>query len=401
MLHYEFLISLSIILISTKILGGITEKIKLPQVVGALIAGVIIGPSMLGIVKDTSFLDQIAEIGVIILMFMAGLDTDLNQIKKNGVSYLIIASFGVLIPLIGGFLAYILFFNINISSEQELMKGIFIGVILTATSVSITVEALREIGKLTGKVGNSILGAAIIDDVIGIIILTIITSFKDSDVSVTSVLIKIAVYFVLMIVLGFIIMYGASILDLKVDQRQITVYAFALVLIVSYVTETFAGIADITGAYFIGVIFSKFSIRNEIVRRMDTLSYLFFAPIFFASIGLNTEVKHLTFSLLMFTIILTVVAILTKIIGAGIGAKICKYSNNEALNIGIGMISRGEVALIVTQKGYNLGIVDTKMFSPVVVMIVVTTILTPIILKYTMKNIEGEVIEFEEYSLDS
>ncbi|WAW15542.1 cation:proton antiporter [Peptostreptococcus equinus] len=383
---YNYLISISIILLSTKILGGITEKIRLPQVVGALVAGVLIGPSFLGIVDDTSFINQVAEIGVIILMFMAGLDTDINQLKRRGVSYLIIAIFGVLIPLIGGFITYFLYFGVNLSSSQELLKALFVGVILTATSVSITVEALRELGTLKGKIGNSILGAAILDDIIGIVILTIVTSFKDSHISISSVLIKIGLYFVIISVFGILVAIIASKIDIRVEEKLRAIYVFALVLIVSYLTEEYAGIADITGAYLTGIVFCRYSIRNELVDRMSTLSFLFFSPIFFASIGLKTNIESFDRHMLVFTILLTLVAIFTKMFGAGLGAKLCKYTNAEALNIGVGMVSRGEVALIIAQKGFNLNIVDKDMFSPIVIMIIVTTVITPIILKYSMKN---------------
>ncbi|MDY5435590.1 cation:proton antiporter [Peptostreptococcus porci] len=390
MLDYKYLVSIAIILLSTKIFGGLTEKIKLPQVVGALIAGVVIGPAVFGVVQDTAFLDEVAELGVIILMFMAGLDTDLNQLKKKGVSYLVIAIFGVVLPLVGGFLSYFWYFNINPGDSQSVFKAIFIGVILTATSVSITVEALRELGHLTGKVGNAILGAAIVDDVIGIIILTVITSFRDSSISISVVLMKIVLYFAIMLVFGLIITAGARMLDLKTDRRQITVYVFALVLIVAYISEKYVGIADITGAYLIGMIFSKFSIRNEIVKKMNVLSYLFFSPIFFASVGLKTKLDSFSTSMIVFSVIILLVAIFTKIVGAGIGAKLCKYSTKDSLNIGIGMVSRGEVALIVAQKGHKLGFIDNNMFSPIVLMVVITTILTPILLKISMPKIKED-----------
>ncbi|CAK7037639.1 MAG: Na(+)/H(+)-K(+) antiporter GerN [Peptostreptococcus russellii] len=384
MLDYSYLLSIAIILLSTKILGELTEKINLPQVVGALIAGVIIGPSMLNIVSNTTFLDEVAQIGVIILMFMAGLDTDLGEIKRKGASYLVIALFGVLIPLLGGFLSYMWYFQINPGVEHDLLKALFVGVVLTATSVSITIEALRELGYANSRIGNAILGAAIIDDVIGIIILTVITSFRDTNISISSVLIKIALYFVCMAILGIVTVFGARFLDVKTDRRRITIYVFAAVLIVAYISEVYVGIADITGAYLMGMIFSRFSIRNYIVKKVNILSYLFFAPIFFASIGLKTKFDSFTSEMAIFAAILIVVAILTKVLGAGLGARLCKFDRHESLNIGIGMVSRGEVALIVAQKGYKLGLIDADMFSPIILMVVVTTIFTPILLKRTL-----------------
>lgn len=403
MLDYTYLLSIAIILLSTKIFGGLTEKIHLPHVVGALVAGVLIGPSMLGIVNNTTFLDEVAQIGVIILMFMAGLDTDLGEIKRKGTSYLVMAFMGVAIPLLGGFLSYMWFFHINPSVEQDLLKAIFVGVVLTATSVSITIEALRELGHANSRIGNAILGAAIVDDVLGIIVLTIVTSFKDASVSLSSVLIKMSLYFVCMFVFGLITTVGAKWLDFKEDRRRITIYVLALVFIIAYISEIYVGIADITGAYLIGVIFSRFSIRNEIAKKVNVLSYLFFSPIFFASIGLKTKFDNFTTQTLIFAIILILVAILTKVFGAGLGAKLCKYTNHEALNIGIGMVSRGEVALIVAQKGYNLGLIDADLFSPIILMVVVTTIFTPILLKKTLAEkkvaIENEINEELESEL--
>lgn len=386
MLDNSYLLSIAIILISTKVFGGLTEKIHLPHVVGALVAGVVIGPSMLGIVHDTSFLDEVAQIGVIILMFMAGLDTDLGEIKRKGLSYLLIALMGVVIPLVGGFLSYTWFFHINPGVEQDLLKAIFVGVVLTATSVSITIEALRELGYVNTRIGNAILGAAIVDDVLGIIILTIITSFRDASVSISSVLIKILIYFVCMFIFGVITTIGAKFLDFKTDKRRITVYVLALVFLIAYISEEVVGIADITGAYLVGMIFSRFSIRNEIVKKVNILSYLFFSPVFFASIGLKTKFDNFSASMLVFAIILIIVAILTKILGAGLGAKMCKFTNHEALNIGIGMVSRGEVALIVAQKGYKLGLIDSDLFSPIILMVVITTIFAPIVLKKTLSS---------------
>lgn len=384
MLDYTYLLSIAIILLSTKVFGGLTEKIHLPHVVGALIAGVIIGPSMLGIVDNTTFLDEVAQIGVIILMFMAGLDTDLGEIKRKGASYLVIAVMGVVIPLIGGFLSYMWFFHINPGVEQDLLKALFVGVVLTATSVSITIEALRELGHANSRIGNAILGAAIVDDVLGIIVLTIITSFKDTSISISAVLIRMVVYFICMFIFGIITTFGARYLDFKTDKRRITVYVLALVFVIAYISEVYVGIADITGAYLIGMIFSRFSVRNEIVKKVNVLSYLFFSPIFFASIGLKTKFHNFSTDMIIFAGILIVIAILTKIVGAGLGAKLCKFTNHEALNIGIGMVSRGEVALIVAQKGYDLGLIDAELFSPIILMVVITTIFTPIILKKTL-----------------
>lgn len=191
---YQFLLNLAIILLSTKVLGLVTRKFHMPQVVGALLAGVILGPAVLDMLHETEFLDKLAEIGVIVLMFCAGLETDTRELKKSGKSAFIIALIGVIVPLAGGY-AVAAYFNrpsviASDASGTAFLQNMFIGVILTATSVSITVETLKELGKLKTHSGNAILGAAIIDDVLGIIALTIITSMADSNVNLVTVLLK-------------------------------------------------------------------------------------------------------------------------------------------------------------------------------------------------------------------
>ncbi len=384
--NYGFLFSIALILLSTKVLGVASQKVNMPQVVGALVAGLLLGPSIFGLVSETDFISKTSEIGVILLMFVAGLDTDVNEIKKNSVSYMVIATAGVIIPLIGGGLTYFFYFNVNPGDFDEMLKAIFIGVILTATSVSITVEALREMGKLKGKVGSAILGAAVIDDIMGILVLTIITSLKDTSVSIYMVFAKIAMYALLMAIL-YVALTGMEKLYTKLEsERRNSVYAFAFVMIIAFVSEEVFGVADITGAYLLGLFLSKMKIKKSIAKKMAIPSYLFFSPIFFASIGIKTELSGMTVSLLIFSVLILLVAILTKVIGCGIGAKLCGYNKLESLNIGVGMISRGEVALIIAQKGYAIGLLDPKLFSPVVLMVVVTTIVAPVILKHTMKN---------------
>ena len=356
----------------------------MPQVVGALVAGVILGPSVLGIVESTNFLAETAEIGVILLMFMAGLDTDINEIKKNSVSMLCIALAGVILPLIGGAACYYFYFDVDASNFNEVLQCIFMGVILTATSVSITVEALREMGKLNGPVGSAILGAAVLDDIIGIIILTVVTSLKDSSVSIVSILIKIGLYVILMGVLAVVFKAARPTVDDVKDRRRVAIYVMSLMLLIAFISEHYFGIADITGAYMLGLLLSTYEIRGYIAKKMAVPSYLFFSPIFFASIGIKTELSGMTVSLLIFSVILLIVAILTKTVGCGLGARLTGFNSSDALHIGIGMISRGEVALIVAQKGYNMGLVSGKLFSPIVLVVIVTTIITPVLLKKFM-----------------
>jgi len=381
---YVFLLSIAIILLATKVSGDLTNKVHMPQVVGALIAGVILGPSCLGWIEETDFISKTAEIGVILLMFTAGFDTDINEMKKNSKACLVIALLGVFVPLAGGTACYYFFFEPGETSYDAILKAVFVGVILTATSVSITVEALREMGKLDGKAGNAILGAAVIDDILGIIVLTIVISMKDPSVSITSIVIKIAIYVVMIAGLWFLAEKYRDKIDANCGKRRITTYAVAFCLIIAFVTEHYFGIADITGAYLFGLIMANHRIKKEVARKIASPSYLFFSPIFFASVGLKVELDGLTGQLVVFSLLLLVVAILTKVAGCGLGARLCGFTNSEALQVGVGMVSRGEVALIVAQKGFNVGLIDASMFPPIVVVVIATTIITPIILRKIM-----------------
>ena len=374
--NYEFLVSIAIIILSTKILGDLTKKVSMPQVVGALLAGVIVGPTGLGLITNTDFIACTAEIGVILLMFLAGLDTDIDEIKKNSVACIVIASIGVIVPLIGGTACYYFYFEAGADS--------FVGVVLTATSVSITVEALREMGRLDGKVGNAILGAAVIDDIIGILVLTVVSSLKDSSISIGAVVIKVLLYVVVMIIIGVLMTKYKRAIDANLKKQRITTFVMAGCLLVAFASEHFFGIADITGAYILGLFLSRHEIKKEVTKKISVPSYLFFSPVFFASVGLKVNLEGLNGSMLIFSLLLLAVAILTKIVGCGLGAKLCGFSNEEAVQVGVGMISRGEVALIVAQKGYAMGLMSAALFPPIVLVVIATTIITPVILKRIM-----------------
>lgn len=387
---YNFILFVAIILLSTKILGLVSKRVHLPAVVGALMAGVILGPSFLHIISlegDAGiFIEYAAEIGVIFLMFSAGLGTELSELKENIVASAVTAVLGVIVPLLGGTIAYIIFFHPNLNNYNELLKSFFIGVVLTATSVSITVETLRELGKLKGKVGTTILGAAVIDDILGIIVLTVIMSLKNPEVKPITVFIKIGLYFIFLAVLVFIIMKAKPILEKQNQKRRIAIFSVAFALILSYISETIFGIADITGAYFAGLMLCNTKIEPYVDRKIEIESYMFFSPIFFASVGLKVQINGMTAAEWIFSVVLLVVAIITKIIGCGLGSRICKCTNKEALQIGVGMISRGEVALIVAQKGYQANLLDDTLFAPIVIVVIVTTLLTPILLGMVMQD---------------
>ncbi len=378
----EILRNLAIIVISAKLFGLIARKLKAPQVAGEIIAGLLIGPSLFNIVVDNDFWSGMAEIGVILLMFSAGLETNIDNLKKSGLKATALAVAGVSLPLILGTIMYMCFYGFSAPGTSTFVEAVFIGTILTATSVSITVSALKELGKISTDVGTTIMSAAIIDDVIGIVVLTAVLGLKDPNADLGAVCIKTVAFFALSLVAGVIIF---KIMQRFVHRwphtRRIPIIGMALAFVLAYVADKYFGVADITGAYVAGIILSSLDDSAYIDRKMDISSYMIFGPIFFASVGLQTNLRTVDLSILAFSVAFVLVGLLGKVIGCGLVAKLLKYNNSDALKIGVGMMTRGEVALIVAQRGLKAGIIDSKYFTSVILLIVVSSILTPIILK--------------------
>lgn len=391
-MNYEFLLWIALILISTKVLGLLCKAVHLPEVVGALLAGVILGPSALGLMSmegDTgTLLTYVAEMGVIFLMFSAGLDTDLKELKANIGASFVTALIGVIVPLIGGMIGYALYFGEELSNYDQMLQSLFVGVVLTATSVSITVETLREMGRLSGKVGMTILGAAIIDDILGMVVLAVVSSMKDTSVKPTTVLIKIVLYFVLILILFMVTSRLEFAIEKNDHKRRVAIFAIAFCFILAYVSEIGFGIADITGAYFAGVMLCQSKIRDYVDVKIHDVSTVFFSCIFFASVGLKVTLGGMTLKIWLFAVILTLIAIISKMVGCGLGAKVCKFTWKESLQTGVGMISRGEVALIVAEKGRQVGLISEDLFAPIILVVIVTTLITPILLKVVFKGDE-------------
>ena len=392
-MSYRYLLDLALILLSTKVLSLVTKRFKLPQVVGALLAGLILGPAVFNIIEETDFIRQLAEVGVIVLLFNAGLESNLSEFKKSGKTSFIVAVMGVIIPLIGGtILAYCINHG-KVENVSAFVQNIFIGSVLTATSVSITVETLRELGKVSTSVGNIIVGAAIIDDVLGMLVLTIITSLAGSSVSVIKVIVKIVGFFIFSIIVGIITykLFNKWVDKYDIDKRRFVIVSFVICLLLSFSAEEFFGVADITGAYIAGLVLSSNKETIYITKRFETLSYILLSPVFFACVGLNVKLPDLNGEIVIITIALIVVAILTKIIGCGLGAKLCGYNNMESIQIGSGMITRGEVTLIIASKGLALGLMSSYFLTPVILMVVFTSRFTPILLKIVFSKDKSSV----------
>lgn len=378
----DILRDLAIIVVCAKVFGLIARKLRAPMVVGEIIAGLVIGPCLLDIVKPTDFISMMAEIGVVLIMFSAGLETNLQELKKSGLAAFIIACVGVLVPLVGGSLLYMGMYGFAAFGTDEFFKGVFIGCIMTATSVGITVEVLKEMGHLSSRVGQTILSAAIIDDIIGIIVLTFVLGFKDPNSNTLLVSGKIVLFLVLSAILGYIFYKIFKLYDERHSHtRRIPIIAIGLCLVMAFVAEKYFGIADITGAYIAGIILCNTRDAEYIDRKVSINGYMFFAPMFFVGIGLKTDFSGVDKSMILFSIGFVIVALLTKIIGCGLVSKCFSYKWTDCLKIGIGMMTRGEVALIITNKGLGLGIIDSSYFTAVILLIIVSSIVTPMLLK--------------------
>ncbi|MCL2070970.1 MAG: cation:proton antiporter [Oscillospiraceae bacterium] len=387
-MELKLLFDFALILVATKLLGMFSRKMHLPQVVGALFAGILLGPAALGIIAPNEVLTVLAQVGVILLMFSAGLETDLNQIRRTLKPAIAVAFLGVLLPLGGGFAVGALF-------GQSTLNSVFIGVILTATSVSITVETLQEMGKLNTRVGATIMGAAVVDDILGLIILSAIMGFGAGDAitdgvasTITAVgitLLKVCGFFVFALVFGYCIRKLLTLLEVRLGhKKRVPILALAFCFFFAYSAEWF-GVADIIGAYFAGLALCNSPAEKYIEDKCSVLSFMFFSPIFFVSIGLMTSFKGLNTALILFTAALLLVAVATKLAGCGLGALLCKIPKRESLQIGVGMISRGEVAIIVAAKGIAIGLMDIELFSGVIVVVIVTTLITPVLMKLAVR----------------
>ncbi|MFT4145812.1 MAG: cation:proton antiporter [Mobilitalea sp.] len=384
----QTLLSIVLILIFTKMGGIISRKLKMPEVLGALIAGIILGPVVLNLVHYDENIKLLANLGVIFLMFLAGLETNMEEFKKAGPSSLVIAIGGIVLPLVLGTLGSYLFF-------QEFWANIFVGVILTATSVSITVETLKELGKLNTSAGMNILSSAVIDDVLGLILISIILAAAQTSGSSAGaagsfglILVFIKIFaFCLISIIGLV--YLPKLISkfnhhIKPNKELLT-FSIALALLLAYLAESL-GIAAITGAYLAGLMFSNLSQKHYLEKNVKSISSGFLSLIFFASVGIEANLNGLNAKVLLITFVMLIVAIIGKLVGCGGAARLLKISKRESLQIGTGMISRGEVALITANLGLQKGIISEEIFLPTLIVVILTTILTPILLKMSFSH---------------
>ncbi|MCZ0756875.1 cation:proton antiporter [Anoxybacillus sp. J5B_2022] len=381
-----FILQLATILFASKIAGDISVRLGQPAVLGKLLIGIVLGPTVLGIVNDTEILKEVSQIGVILLMFIAGLETDMNEFKRTGKAATFVGVLGIIVPLS---LGYIAGNAIGLAPAQ----AVFLGLLLSATSVSISVQVLKEMNQLQSKEGSTILGAAVIDDILVIVSLAFLMSLTGSDVVLGTVILKKVVFFALAIlaawkIVPLILQWFAP---LRVDEAVISA-GLIICFTFAYFAEA-TGVAAIIGAYIAGIGISFTDYKKEIFHKVETISYSIFVPVFFTSIGVAVELsgvgKHL-----WLIVGLSVLAIFTKLVGAAFGAKLAGFAWKSSLAVGAGMVSRGEVALIIAGIGLESKLLTADLFAAIVVVVLVTTLVTPPLLKMLFKesNVAKQVV---------
>ncbi len=404
---FEILLPLAFIFLLAKLMGLGAHRIGMPAVIGMLLAGILLGTlsfipwqplheAFFGEeIKKT--LAVLSKIGVVLIMFSAGLGTDLKKLKQTGVASIVITTFGVIVPMFLGWLTASLFFGFH-----NILSNLFYGAILTATSVSVTVAVLKELGKLDSKVGTSIVAAAVIDDVIGIIILSVLTGFSSGSGSDAGwkwfspnaglVVIKIVIFFIVAIALGVGLRKLFNIIERKAPHnRRVPIISLAACFLYAYCAEKFFGVADITGAYVAGIMLGgTLSETPYVESKVDQMGYLFFSPVFFANIGIaNIDYfSRIDITFLAFGAVFVIAALLGKLLGCGAGAKLCKFKWNDSFRVGLGMMVRAEVVLICTQKGVDCGLVNPAVYPFIICIILLSSVLTPILLKWSYRREE-------------
>ncbi len=372
------ILQLAIILIASKLAGSLSVRVGQPSVLGELLIGIVLGPSVLGLVNETETLAEFSQIGVILLMFIAGLETDIDEFKRTGKASTFVGFGGIIVPLVLGYFAGII---LNLTT----MESWFLGLLLSATSVSISVQALKEMSRLKTPEGTTILGAAVIDDVIVIIALAFLMSFAGGDVNLTTVILKKVLFFAGAILVSWKVIpwFLKKFSSLKVTETVIS-SALIICFMYAYLAE-YTGVAAIIGAYIAGVAISVTNFKHEVFEKVETISYSIFVPVFFTSIGITAQFAGISKNIGLIAI-LSILAILTKLIGASIGAKAAGFGWNSSLGIGAAMVSRGEVALIIAAIGLESRLLSQDIFAVVVVVILVTTIVTPPMMKMFFKS---------------
>jgi Kef-type K+ transport system membrane component KefB len=394
----NFILALTVIITAAKVSGYISIRLGQPSVLGELLAGLILGPTVLNMLgawprfaADSHLSESItlmAEVGVLLLMFLAGLELDLRELLKAGQVSAIAGTLGVILPLAAGFVTARLF-GIGIT------EAIFIGLALSATSVSISAQTLMELGVLRSRVGIGLLGAAVFDDILVVLFLSVAAVVLGSETTTTGgilmVLIRMVVFLALAVAAGFYVIPRLTrvVSNLPIS-RGIVAFTLVVILLYAVMSQTLGGMATITGAFLAGLFFARTNLVNEIEAGIGTLAFGFFVPVFFVNIGLHADLREISGPAWYFTLALTVVAIISKIAGSGLGAMLGGFDRRDALRLGVGMVSRGEVGLIVAAVALAQTLIQQETFSEIVFMVIIATLMTPVMLRAVYKPVASE-----------
>ncbi|WP_456287688.1 cation:proton antiporter [Paenibacillus sp. AK002] len=371
----QFVWYLALIIICTKIAGHMSARIGQPAVLGKLMVGIVLGPAVLGWIDHNEFVHYISEIGVLLLMFIAGLETDLEQLKNNWKSAVAVAVGGIILPFIGGYgVAELFGFSVN--------YALFMGILFSATSVSISVQVLKDMDRLGSREGTTILGAAVVDDILVVILLAFMMSFLGSgqEVSLGLLIGKKVLFFIGVVMAGWFIV--PRVMN-KLSGLKVTEPVISMALVVCFGFSYFAdwlGMAGIIGAFAAGIAISQTGLKHTVEQKVEPIAYSIFVPVFFASIGLHVSFQGVP-QQIGFIVVLTIAAVLTKLLGGAIGARITGFSNLSSFAVGAGMVSRGEVALIIASTGLQAGLLLPEYFTSVVMVVILTTLIAPPLLK--------------------
>jgi Kef-type K+ transport system membrane component KefB len=384
----QFALILAIIIATAKLAGYVSYRLGQPSVLGELLVGIVLGPSLIDLVHLPYFtyeglgeaIHELAELGVMLLMFIAGLDLHLKDLAKAGKVSALAGVLGVIFPLGLGY-------GVGILAGMAAGPSIFLGLILAATSVSISAQTLMELKVLRSRVGVSLLGAAVFDDILVVLGLSVFVALANpaGDVGIGSVVfiaLRMALYLAVAIGVGMWLLPRLSrrVGRLPISQGLVA-FSIVVMLVYGWTAEVVGSMAAITGAFVAGLILSRSPVRDRIETGISALAYGFFVPIFFISVGLSANARELTGNSMWLFLGMTVVAIIGKVFGAGLGALLSGFTRTEALQMGVGMMSRGEVGLIVASVGITQGLIDQQAFAAVVGVVIVTTLLTPLFLR--------------------
>lgn len=382
------LLALAILIAGAKLAGALAVKLGQPAVLGELLAGLLMGPTALDIFRfplladptgtTATTISQLAQLGVIFLMFSAGLETELSDLRKSGRPALLAGVFGMVVPILLVTLATLPF-------QSSGKTAIFFGIVLAATSVSISVQTLVELKKVHTPEGVALLGASVVDDVLVILVFSLFASLVGGGgESVIVVILRMVLILLASGLIGYLVLPRLA--DWA-NQLPVSQGTMALVIVSALVfawsAEYVGGIAAITGAFIAGVGLGRTHWREEIVRDLQTMNYAFFVPLFLVSVGLQTNVRNLEPGILPLAVVLIIVAVASKVLGSGLGARLGGFTNRQALRVGVGMISRGEVGLIVAGVGQGLGLLTEEEFTVIVLVILITTLVTPPLLRWS------------------